>query len=158
VQHLSLAPRCPSLTRLQEALLGPVAVNREQSSVLPLRYLWGAAAARRPPLSSSALDWTHKPQTSDTSHMYSLPSRQFTVFVAFFWTLSNSFVGFLFVCLFVCFFKLWHSKCHTVLKVRLHQPSTKEWDSRVLNSLAVLCLMHSRVLSWFQLGQKSFSL
>jgi len=47
--------------------LGPCRCHTEQSSALPLRSLWGAAAAMRPPLSSSALGWAN-PGTSAAPH------------------------------------------------------------------------------------------
>ena len=48
--------------------LGPCRCHREQSSALPLCSPLGAAAAMRPPLSSSALCWMSQ-GTSDTAHV-----------------------------------------------------------------------------------------
>jgi len=55
VQPLSLTPSCPSPDTAPCRSLGPCRCHTEQSSALPLRSLGGAAAASRPPLSSSAL-------------------------------------------------------------------------------------------------------
>ena len=60
VQTLSLTPSCPSPDTAPCRSLGPCRCHTEQSSALPLRPLWGAAAAMRPPLSSSALGCTKR--------------------------------------------------------------------------------------------------
>jgi len=55
VLTFSLTPSCPSPDTAPCRSLGPCRCHTEQSSALPLRSLWGAAAAISPPLSSSAL-------------------------------------------------------------------------------------------------------
>ena len=62
MQTLSLTPTQPSPDTAPCHSLRPCRCHREQSSVLPLRSLWGAAASMRPPLSSSALGWVN-PET-----------------------------------------------------------------------------------------------
>ena len=57
----------PPLTQLHAVPSGPVVVT-EQSSALSLCSLWGAAAATRPPLSSSALGWAN-PGTTARDHV-----------------------------------------------------------------------------------------
>ena len=59
VQNLFLTPSCPSPDTAPCRSLGPCCGHREQSSALPLHFLWGAAVAMRPPLSSSALGWAN---------------------------------------------------------------------------------------------------
>jgi len=90
VQNRSLTPSCPSPDTAPCRSLGPCRCHTEQSSALPLGSLWGAAAAVRPPLSSSALDSAH-PRTQPLSSMCCLlhcsPSSQ----PSFRQLLSNSF-------------------------------------------------------------------
>jgi len=89
-QILSLTRSCPSPDTAPCCSHRPSLCHREQSSALPLCSLWRAAAAMRPPLSSSALRWT----SQGTSHI--LPSGSFTIFIAFLQMLSNSFMSFLY--------------------------------------------------------------
>jgi len=86
-EELSLTPSCPSPDTAPCRSLGPCRCHTEQSSALPLRSLWGAAAAMRPPLSSSALGWAN-PGTSAAPHVF--PSIPFTISAALLQTLSNS--------------------------------------------------------------------
>jgi len=72
--------------------LGPCRCHREQSSALPLRSLWGAAAAIRPPLS---LPCSGLSTSRDLNcFLCILPSRTFATFITLFWMLSNSFMYF----------------------------------------------------------------
>ena len=68
VQPLSPTPSCPFPDTAPCRSLGPCRCHTEQSSALPLRSLWGAAAAIRPPLSSSALGTTRQ-AASDTQEV-----------------------------------------------------------------------------------------
>ena len=81
-------------SQLHAVLSGPVAVPREHSSVLPLRSLWGAAAAMMPLLSLLCFA-PNKPRHLSCSS-YIFPSEPFTTFAAPLWTLSNSFMSFLY--------------------------------------------------------------
>jgi len=53
VQTLSLTPSCPSPDTAPCCSLRPCLCHTEQSSALPFCFLWGAAAAMRPPLMSN---------------------------------------------------------------------------------------------------------
>jgi len=72
--------------------LGPCRCHTEQSSALPLHSLWGAAAAIRPPLSSSAPGCTN-PGTSAL-----LVCLAFPIFTTLLWMLS---IGFMSLCILV---------------------------------------------------------
>jgi len=112
VQPLSLTPSCPSPDTAPCRSLGPCRCHTEQSSALPLGSLWGAAAAIRHPLRSSALRWAH---WGASAAPHTLCPQSLHIYV----TLSNSFYD---------LFVLWHPNLHLVLKVRPHQCKIG-WDN-----------------------------
>ena len=91
VKNLFLIPTWPSPAQLHAVPSGPVAVTESRAQRYPSAPFMRSCGHRNasPQLLCSGLN-----RARDLSHFsYTFPSRQFTIFVALLWVLSNSFMS-----------------------------------------------------------------